>query len=156
MFGYPRGRIAVLRNAVVVAGLIMMTTACSQSVRNHGYVPPAEDLAKVKVGVSTRDSVIETIGAPSSSGVLNEGGFYYVATRMQKYGVRAPRIIDRELVAISFDRRGVVSGVERYGLEAGKAVPLERRITETGADNKTFLRQLLGNLTNFSAGSLVD
>ncbi len=151
MFGYPRGRIAVLRS-LAAAAILLVVASCSQDTRKHGYVPPPEDLAQIKVGVSTRDTVIETIGAPSSSGILNEGGFYYVATHTRKYGARAQRIVSRDLVAISFDSRGVVSGVQRFSLEDGRAVPIERRVTDTGADNQTFLRQLVGNLSNFNPG----
>lgn len=149
MIGFPRGRMAVWR-ILGALSVVLVVAACSSAIRKHGYVPPPEDLAQVQVGVSTRDSVIETIGAPSSSGILNKGGFYYVATYTRKYGARAQRIVSRDLVAISFDSRDVVSGVQRFDLSDGKAVVLERRITDSGADNQTFLRQLVGNLTNFN------
>mgnify|MGYP000182036560 CR=1 FL=1 len=129
---------------------------CAAQYRNHGYVPNEEDLAEVVVGVDTRDSVAETIGAPSSSGVLDESGYYYVATRLKHFGPSAPKPISRELVAISFDQSGVVSGVERYGLENGRVIPLERRVTSSGTQDSTFLRQLLGSLGNISPGSLLE
>ena len=151
MIGYPRGRIAVVRNVILAVALVA-AASCSQQTRKHGYVPPPEDLEQIKVGVTTRDTVIETIGAPSSSGILNEGGFYYVAEHKRKYGARAQKTISRDLVAIGFDSRGVVSSIERYDLKDGRVVVLEREITDTGADNQTFLRQLIGNLTNFNPG----
>lgn len=135
------------------AALGLSLSACSAIYRNHGYVPPAEDLAKVSVGVDTRDSVIETIGAPSSSGVLQDSGFYYVQTRFRHYGPRAPEIVSRELVAISFNPSGTVRNIERFGLEQGRVVTLQRRVTESSLEDKTFLRQLLGNLGNFNPAS---
>lgn len=129
---------------------------CTAQYRNHGYVPTEEDLAEVVVGVDTRDSVAESIGAPSSSGVLDESGYYYVATRLRHYGASQPKPVSRELVAISFDRSGVVSGVERFGLEDGQVIPLERRVTSSGIQDSTFLRQLLGSIGNISPGALVD
>ena len=50
------------------------------------------------------------------------------------------------MVAISFDSAGVVSNIERFGLEDGKVVPLARRITDTAVTDKSFLRQLFGNI----------
>ncbi len=128
--------------------------ACTPIYRNHGYVPTSEELAEVKVGVDTRDSVIETIGAPSSSGVLKDSGYYYVASRMRHYGPKEPQVVSRELVAISFDQRGVVRNVERYGLEDGIVVPLERRVTSSSVQDKTFLRQLLGNIGTFNPATV--
>jgi len=124
--------------------------------RNHGYIPVPEDLAEISVGRDTRETVAETVGTPSSSGVLDASGYYYVATRMRHYGLLGPQIVDRELLAISFDRRGVVSNIERFGLEAGRAIPLERRITDSSVESRTFLRQLLGNLTNFNPASVLN
>lgn len=153
------GSVPSLKQAVraAVLGLAALSlAACVSIYRNHGYVPTEEELAAIKVGVDTRDSVTEAIGSPSSSGVLNESGYYYVATRMRHYGAAAPRVVSRELVAISFDQRGVVQGIERYGLEDGRVIPLQRRVTSSSVENKTFLRQLLGNLGRFNPGNVLE
>lgn len=131
-------------------------TACSAIYQKHGYVPTSEQLAEVVVGVDTKDSVAETIGEPGASGVLNDGGYYYVATLMRTRGVSATKPVSRSLVAISFDDKNVVSGVEHYSMEDGRVIPLERRVTSSSVQDKTFLRQLLGSLGNFSPGSFVE
>jgi len=135
---------------------VLSVAACSAVYRNHGYVPSEEELAGITVGVDTRDSVAESVGAPSSSGVLNNGGYYYVATRMRHYGPRKPQVVSRELVAISFDQSGVVRNVERYGMQDGQIVAFERRVTSSSVENKTFLRQLLGNLGNFNPSTALQ
>lgn len=142
--------------AVLFGVAILSVSACTAVYRNHGYVPSAQELAEIKVGVDTRDSVAETVGAPSSSGVLNDGGYYYVATRMRHYGPAQPRVVSRELVAISFDQRGTVRNVERYSLADGRVVALERRVTSSGVEDKTFLRQLVGNLGRFNPGTVLE
>ncbi|MGR3623614.1 outer membrane protein assembly factor BamE [Pseudophaeobacter sp.] len=130
-------------------------TACSAIYQKHGYVPTEEQLAEVVVGVDTKDSVAESIGVPSSSGVLNDGGYYYISTLMRTRGAGAAKPVARSLVAVSFDSQDVVSGVERYSLEDGRVIPLERRVTDSSVENKTFLRQLLGNLGSFNPGTLL-
>lgn len=153
ILAYNAGRLARSTAALVVA---LGLTACTTTYRNHGYVPSDEELSEVVVGVDTRDSVAETVGTPSSSGVLNSGGYYYVRSRVRHQGLREPRVIERELVAISFSDNGVVENIERYGLEDGRAVRLSRRVTESSVNNAGFLRQLLGNLGNFDPGSLIQ
>jgi outer membrane protein assembly factor BamE (lipoprotein component of BamABCDE complex) len=132
------------------------TVACSSVYRNHGYAPTEEDLAAITVGVDTRDTVAETIGAPSSSGVLTDSGYYYVASRFRYYGPREPQVVDRQLVAISFDTAGVVRNIERYGLQDGRAVALQRRVTDSNVADKSFLRQLLGNLGRFNPSAVLE
>lgn len=135
---------------------VLSLTACSAIYRKHGYVPTEEQLAEVVVGVDTKDSVAETIGVPSSSGVLRDSGYYYVSTLMRTRGAGASKPVSRSLVAVSFDSQDVVSGVERYSLEDGRVIPLERRVTDSSIEDKTFLRQLLGNLGNFNPGTLLQ
>jgi outer membrane protein assembly factor BamE (lipoprotein component of BamABCDE complex) len=70
------------------------------------------------------------------------------------YGPKRPEVVSRELVAISFDQRGVVRNIERFGLEDGVVVTLERRVTESSIQNNGFLRQLLGNIGNFNPANI--
>ncbi len=136
--------------------LCVLAAGCAAQYRNHGYVPNEEDLANVVVGVDTADSVAETVGAPTAGGVLDEGGYYYVRSRVRTFGPFRPTEVERELVAISFDGNGVVSNIERFGLEDGRVVTLSRRVTDNGLNNVSFIRQLLGNIGNFDAGSILQ
>lgn len=149
MFGTALHIRPALRAAAILAvGLAI--SACTTIYRDHGYTPTEEDLAKVKVGVDTRDTVAQTIGIPSVSGVLDDSGYYYVSSRLRHYGATQPKVVERQLVAISFTQSGVVQNIERFGLDDGQVIVLNRRVTESNVNDKTFLRQLLGNIGNFN------
>ncbi|MCG7492710.1 outer membrane protein assembly factor BamE [Thalassobius sp. Cn5-15] len=138
---------------VVVAALSV--AGCSASYRNHGFVPPADELAGILVGVDTRDSVSENVGPPTTGGVINNSAYYYVQSRVRHFAYREPEVVGREVVAISFDGQGVVSNIERFGLEDGQVVPLSRRSTDGGIVDQGFIRQLLGNIGQVSAGDIL-
>jgi outer membrane protein assembly factor BamE (lipoprotein component of BamABCDE complex) len=129
--------------------------ACAATFRNHGYVPNEEDLAQVSVGVDTRDTVADIIGAPSSAGVLNDSGYYYVRSRVKHFAWQRPQVTERQVVAISFNQAGIVENIGRYGLQDGKVVPLARRITRNGQD-VNFIKKLLSNVGNFSASDVLN
>ncbi|MGC1498171.1 MAG: outer membrane protein assembly factor BamE [Sulfitobacter sp.] len=124
--------------------------ACTPIYQNHGYIPPQEDLDQIQVGSDTRESVAEKIGVPTSAGVLNSSGYYYVKMRKRSIGPLASKEIERQVVAISFADNGVVQNVERFGLERGEVVQISRRVTSSSVSDKSFLRQLLGNIGRFS------
>ncbi|MFC3571571.1 outer membrane protein assembly factor BamE [Paracoccus sp. TOH] len=130
--------------------------ACQATYRNHGYVPPEEQLAQVVVGQTTQSELEGLIGRPSAQGLLTGSAWYYVGSRWQFYGPRQPREIDRQVVAISFGESGVVSNVERFGQERGQVVVLSRRVTDTGVTSLGLIRQLMGNVGRVSAGQLLD
>lgn len=145
------------RTCRAIAGVVLalVVAGCASIYRDHGYVPTEEELAEVTVGVDTRDTVAETIGSPGVSGVLNDGGYYYVSTRIRHYGARQPEVVERLLVAISFTQSGIVENVESFSLQDGRVIALNRRVTESSVDNAGFLRQLLSNLGNFGPGDLL-
>jgi outer membrane protein assembly factor BamE (lipoprotein component of BamABCDE complex) len=137
---------------IVAAGI----AACSPIFRNHGYVPAEDELALVEVGVDTRDTVGQKIGRPSTSGLLNDEGWFYVQSRYELRGPRQPREIDRQVLAVTFNEGGVVENIARYGLEDGKVVQISRRVTETNIKGISLIRQLLGNFGRFNAGDFID
>ncbi|MDU8926806.1 outer membrane protein assembly factor BamE [Alisedimentitalea sp. MJ-SS2] len=140
-----------------LAGIALVAvTACSSIYRNHGYVPTEDELAEIVVGVDTRATVDDVIGAPSAGGLLEGGDYYYVRSRVKHIGMLEPQIIDRQVLAISFDGGDVVQNIERFGLEDGQVVPIARRVTNSSVEGKGFLRQLLGNLGSFNPGALLS
>ncbi len=140
----------------LTCAVIVSLSACATRYRSHGYVPTEAELAEVVVGVDTRDTVAEAVGTPSSSGLLSDSGYYYVRSRVRHQGMRDPKVVERQLVAISFSSNGVVENIERFELADGRPVRLTRRVTETSIRNQGLLRQLLGNLGNFDTGQFIE
>lgn len=136
--------------------LCLLAAACAAQYRNHGYMPPQEDVDSVIVGVDTRDSVAETLGSPTAGGVLNDSGFYYVRSQFKTVGPFRPQEVSRELLAVTFTPNGTVANVERFGLEDGRVVSLSRRVTDNGLGDVSFIRQLLGNLGNFDPSGILQ
>ncbi len=136
--------------------LILAVSACAATFQDHGYVPADTDLEQIIVGVDTRDSVADAIGRPTSIGVLESGGWYYTQSRWRHFAFKAPKIIDRQLLAITFTEAGVVENIERFTLEDGRVVVLSRRITDTNVKGISFIRQLLGNFGNFNPSQLLS
>ena len=99
---------------------ILMAVGCTAQYRNHGYVPSQETLQQLKVGVDTRATVDDVIGAPSAAGVLTDGDYYYVRSRVREYGALRPQVVDRQVLAISFNQNDTIANIERFGLEAGQ------------------------------------
>jgi len=141
---------------LALLGLLLVTglAACSPVMRFHGYAPGDADLAQVQVGQDTRETVEQKLGRPGIGGVLEGSGWFYVQSDWQERPLRAPLEVRREVVAVSFDNRGVVSNVERFGLQDGEVVQLSRRVTDTGPRGPGFLRSVFSALGQFGPGML--
>ena len=138
--------------AAILCGFL--AAACAPTVQVHGYVPPQADIARIRPGVDNTAAVQQILGLPSSSGVLRDSAWYYVQSTVENYTYHAPKVVDRTVVAVNFDNRGVVRDVKRYGLADGRVINLETRTTETGGRELGMLEQLFGNILNLDAEAL--
>jgi outer membrane protein assembly factor BamE (lipoprotein component of BamABCDE complex) len=150
-------RVRTLRQAgvaLIVCGLL--TAGCAPTTQVHGYVPSQADISRIRPGFDDAGSVEDILGRPSSNGILRDSAWYYVQSTVENYAYRAPRIVDRTVLAVNFDQRGVVRDIQSYGLEDGQIVNLTSRTTETGGRELGVLEQLFGNLLNLDAEQFQD
>ena len=138
--------------AAILCGFL--ATACAPTIQVHGYVPSAADIARIRPGFDDTGTVEEILGRPSSNGILADSAWYYVQSVVENYTYHAPRVVDRTVLAVNFDQRGVVRTIKRYGLADGRVIDLETRTTETGGRQLGVLEQLLGNILNLDAEQL--
>lgn len=134
----------------LVGALLFALAACSPVIRHHGYAPDETELSFVEVGRDTRDTVAEKVGRPGASGLLEDGAWYYVQSKREHVGYAAPVEVERQVVAISFDARGTVSNIERFGLADGEVVALSRRVTKSNVPPPSIISQLLRNIGVFN------
>lgn len=135
---------------------VVALAGCEAKYRTHGYMPPEEDLQQIVPGIDTRDTVEEVVGVPNASGVLNNSGYYYIESEVRHFAWQKPQVLDREVLAITFDGAGVVENIVSYGLEDGQVVPISRRVTRSGDGDIGFIRKLFGNLGGINLGSVLD
>ena len=143
------------RTGLAVLALVALQ-ACTADYRTHGWMPPEEDLQMIVPGVDSKASVEDLIGVPTTSGVLNDSGFYYVESEVRRFAWQRPEVVNRRILAITFDESGIVDNITEYGLEDGQVVTLQRRITTTPDSNIGFIRRLFGNIGGLSAESLFN
>ncbi|MCA0940675.1 outer membrane protein assembly factor BamE [Salipiger pacificus] len=143
-----------VRIALLAGTAALGLSACSAQYQTHGYVPREDDLQQIVPGIDTRATVEDVIGVPSASGVRDAGGYYYIESQVRSFAWQEPEVIDREVLAITFDGQGVVNNISRYDLEDGNVVPITRRITRTNDGEMGFIRKLFGNIGGLTLGDL--
>ncbi len=135
--------------SVTLFGASLLVAGCVPKVDVHGYVPVAEDVASLSIGDS-QDSVLARLGAPTTRGLEGTNAWYYISSKVRRVAFLAPKEFERQIVAITFSGTRVAS-IERYGLEDGRLIDLDRNVTVTDGRKLTFFEQFLGNIGNFSA-----
>ncbi len=140
----------------ILMGVVILTIAgCTTQFRNQGYIPTEEEIASLVVGVDTRDSVFETLGTPTTYGVLQNNQAYYVRSRFERFGTRAPKEVERQVLALAFDKDGVLSALGQYSLTDGQVVVLNTDVTESGIESLGVFRRIVSSIGRPSAGQLI-
>jgi outer membrane protein assembly factor BamE (lipoprotein component of BamABCDE complex) len=114
-------------------------------VERGNRVDPAR-LTQITPGVQTRADVETLLGSPTSRGTFDDDNWYYISARTRVQPGRFLEVEDRRVVAISFNRQGVVSEIRELGAADGRNVNVVTRETPVPGNERTLLQALFGNL----------
>ena len=131
----------------------MVLAACEGKIATHGDPIDAVELARVQPGISTRADVVAALGTPSSVPLFDSNAWYYISNREQTIAFLAPESVERQVVTVRFDDQGVVSSIDKFGLERGREVDVVSRETPSFGQSPTIIQQMLGNLGRFNKES---
>lgn len=129
---------------VAALALVVGLTGCNTSeVFHNGYVVDQQALDLVSVG-SSREHVLLTLGTPSTTATFDGEVFYYISQqRKRTVAFMKQSLVDQQVLAIYFDKDGVVAQRANYTMQDGKVFDTISRTTPTGGKDLTFLQQVL-------------
>lgn len=145
-----------LRSLVSVAAVAGFLAACSPTLTNHGNIPDAEIVQSIRIGKSNRDQIQAMLGTPSAVATFDKEAWYYVGTRTSRIAFLDPDLLERKVLVIRFDKKGIVRQVERLDKQDGREVQIVDRKTPTRGKELTVLEQLLGNVGKFAGPEADD
>ena len=143
--GFPRQR--SLATLVMLAALAL--GACEKLAPPpvpRGNRVEADRLSQITKGVQTRGDVLALLGPPTARGTFDEENWYYISGNTQLMPGRYLELRDRVVVAISFDRRGVVQDIRELKPEDGRDVGMVSRETPVPGTERNLLQALFGNI----------
>lgn len=140
--------------AIALALATASLSGCSSTaeVFNNGYIVDEQSLALIPVG-SSREQVILSLGSPSTTATFDGEVFYYISQkRTRPIAFMKPQLVDQSILAIYFDKDGVVAQRSNYTMKDGRVFDMISRTTPTGGKDFTFLQQLLsgGSASNLA------
>ncbi len=141
---------AVLLAAAVLGGCARGFLSYPPQVRGNRIDP--DRLEELVSGVSTRADVAALLGSPSARATFDPNTWLYISavTRPQIAGTQ--RLLDQQVVAVSFDERGVVRSIEKLTEADSKPVDFVARATPSPGTDSNFFQQLFGNIGRFGPG----
>ena len=148
----------VCRFGLVLAAAILIAplAACYPTVSARGNLPTADQLSQIKPGVTDKASVTALLGSPSSVASFDDTTWYYISQRSEEIAFFKPDARNPEVVAIVFDKDGIVKDVQKRSSKSPRNIEPVARITPAPGKELSLIERLIGNFgkfnTNTSAG----
>ena len=97
-----------------------------------------------------RDSVTSLFGSPTTVADFNGETWLYVKRESEQIAFFEEKLLDQDVLAVHFDKDGLLTGIKNYTIADGKALILVERTTPTRGREITVIEQLFGNIGRFS------
>ncbi|HEY2178616.1 MAG TPA: outer membrane protein assembly factor BamE [Caulobacteraceae bacterium] len=140
--------------SVLAIGVSLLgAAACTPSNLYQGFQAIDASPNDVKVGTDNRSTVMARLGTPTATDTFDKDTWFYLTQMSNKTAFYHPRVVRRNVVAISFDKdTQAVKSVDVYGLKDGRVIAYNNRVTPTRGRELTVLEQMFGSLS--SVGTL--
>ena len=107
-------------------------------------------MSEITPGEQTREDIADILGSPSSIGNFDGETWFYISEKTATLAFFEPEVTERQVVVLTFDKKGVVSSVQKLGIGDGKLLDPVDRETPTEGNQITIMEQLLGNIGRFN------
>lgn len=138
------------------AAMALTVAACSSNIAHRGYLAKPGAFGQVREGMP-KSEVEGILGSPSTTASVNFQGdsYYYISSTTEQKAFLNAKEIDRQVIAVRFDRNDQVASLGQYGLEDGKVIDINSRTTPTKGRELTILQQLFGNIGKPGPGGII-
>lgn len=139
-------------------GLVIASAlaGCTAQLDHRGYIAKPGVFSSLHEGMSKLE-VESTLGSPTTTASINLEGdsYYYISSITSRRSVLTPTEIDRQIIAVRFDRQDHVTSVAQYGLLDGHVIDLNTRKTPVVGSEFSLIAELLKGAGTTSASSVL-
>lgn len=140
----------------IVLGLLccIALSACSATKQNewfvnhNGNMPTEDRIAKIQNG-SSKDDVLQILGAPSAIVSFDENSWIYMSSDIKRVAFQKPEEVNRDILRIRFNNDEVVE-IARLSKDDGKDIVPCQDKTEVKGESLGFFRKYFGGVGQYN------
>jgi len=145
------GWIKRLRAGAALGALALLASGCASIKDHRGYLIDPALTGSVQPGIDNRMSVERALGQPTFKSEFGKQIWYYVSIDTKQRPFKRPSTNAQNVLMVSFDAKGNVSGVERRGMEKVVSLNPDGHKTPTLGRTRSFFEDLFGNIGSVGA-----
>ncbi len=130
--------------------IIFITTlnACASSFEKHGYMFDLSDHEMLQEGVTSKEKLLKIMGSPTLISDLDDDeAWIYYAEDVNKFLFFRPKIIERNLLVVRFDKIGTVRELKKIDLtHEEKKLDFISQYTAVDSHKVGFFKSIFSNV----------
>jgi len=142
-----------LISLLVSVVMILVLSGCSKIRNFRGYIPDGELVAAIRPEVDTKETVEAMLGNPTMKPTFDDNNWYYYNKTTESWAFFPEKVIDMNILAISFDSEGYVTEMRRYTAADNKVIDPVSQKTVTHGKDVNFFAELFGNIGRFGSAT---
>jgi outer membrane protein assembly factor BamE (lipoprotein component of BamABCDE complex) len=111
-------------------------------------MPDNDKIAELKKG-QTKMQVESLLGSPSAVSTLDNDKWIYMSSTLKKVAFFTPKIVDRDILTVEFDKSGNVVSFSRLNEQNGQELAIDEDKTESGGHNIGFFKKYFGGVGSY-------
>lgn len=128
--------------------LLLLLPSCVPVQHTRGNFLEKQQLAKLKVGKTTRAEVLTHLGPPSSHEMFIGKGWYYMGEKTENVSFLAPKVEKREFYLLEFNEKNILSAVKKFD-EKGIEIKPDKDKTPTHGRDPSFIGEFINNIGRY-------
>lgn len=133
--------------SIIFAFIVLIS--CSNKIIQHGYTFEKSNMDKISVNKTSSNEILEIFGSPTLKSQYYGEVWYYISTKMSSKLFFPPKLIQRDILAISFNNQEVVSDFHFFTLDNNNNVQIDKNRTFSNGTNNSPITHFLKNMGKF-------
>ncbi len=135
--------------------LAIALAGCYPTIDHRGFNPEQIQFDKIQVDVSTKETVQDVLGSPSTTSLFPVEGknwttWYYVYRKTETTSFFTPKVVDQLVVKVTLDDKDIVRGLEKQKGVRGEEIKASTERTPTTGYESSALKDVFGNFGKYS------
>jgi outer membrane protein assembly factor BamE (lipoprotein component of BamABCDE complex) len=129
-----------------------LLSGCYPTHNTQGNFVDVDIVRQMIPGRSTQSEIREALGPPTSKNLfIQQDSWYYIGEKTEKTSFFNPKVLERLVVQIDFDKEGVAQKIHMYDQKDGYLIEPDQTFTPTYGRDPGFLADVFGNFGKYEA-----
>ncbi len=126
--------------------VILFISSCSEKIQTNGISSKSIEQMEFKVGITTKNELIQKYGPPAFESVFNNNVIYYISHESSYKNFKARKTKKLKVLEITLDKQNRVKSIENFTEKNAQNITVSKEITKKTENSGLFLKQILDSL----------